>query len=247
MKSKLYALTVVSLCMFISGCNTMLLLDGMDKDNSNRERKQQDSIIAFGYTKADSQTMPANELLMLGQDYIYLINHSRYNIQGRQSASNDKLSHILNAKLSRAFELSTAPYTADKEDKGFFPVTLDRDTQKFSSYFCLNYYPNTALSQKEQAIEQQKLDALQFKTDYDGRRFLCMTIEGKAYSKPKNMNYQYRFETPIPVKLTVQYETINTNPALRILALPFAVAADIVTFPVQALLYVSLANADWGP
>lgn len=245
MKSKLCTLTFISSCMFISGCNTMLLIDGMDKDNSHRERKQQDSIVAFGYTKADSKTMPANELLMLGQDYIYLINHSRYNIQGRQSASNDKLSHILNVKLSRAFELSTAPYTTDKKDKGFFPVTLDRDTQEFSSYFCLNYYANTALSKQEQMAEQKKLDALQFQTDTNGRRFLCMTIEGKAYSKPKNMNYQYRFEAPVPVKLTVQYKTINTNPALRILALPFAVAADIVTFPAQAVLYVSLANADW--
>lgn len=230
----------------LSGCTTFMLMESTSGSNADRESTQKDSIIAFGYTKADSKNMPANELLMIGQEYIYLITHSRYDIDGKQSASNKKLQDILNVKLSKAFELSYAPYATDRNNKGFFPVRLDKDEQEFSSYFCLNYYANSALSKQEQANEQQKLDALQFKKDVDGRRFLCMSIEGKAYTKPKDMTYQYRFQTAIPVHLTVKYQGVNTNPALRVLGLPFAVAADIVTFPAQAILYVGLANADWN-
>lgn len=230
----------------LSGCTSFMLIESTKKDNSYRQSSQKDSIVAFGYTKADSKNMPANGLLMLGQDYVYLITHSRYDIDGKQIASNKKLQDILNVKLSKAFELSKSPYTTNNNDKGFFPVVLDKDEQEFSSYFCLNYYANSALSKQEQANEQQKLDALQFKKDVDGRRFLCMSVEGKAYTKPKDMTYQYRFQTAIPVHLTVHYKGVNTNPALRVLGLPFAVAADIVTFPAQAILYVGLANADWN-
>lgn len=232
----------------LNGCTTFMLMEGTRGSNAFRQSQQTDSIVAFGYTKADSKNMPANELLMLGQEYIYLITYSRYDINGRQSISNKKLQDILNVKLSQAFELSEQPYQIDKDKKGYFPVKLDKDTQKFSSYFCLNYYANSALSKQEQASEQQKLDTLQFEKDPNtGRRFLCMTIEGKAYTNPKDMSYQYRFQTAIPVHLTISYEGVNTNPALRILGLPFAVAADIVTFPAQAILYATLENMDWSP
>ena len=225
----------------LSGCTTMMWAEGRT-NNSVRQVKQQDSIVAFGRTKADSQTMPANQLLMLGQKHVYLITNSRYSIMGKQSASNEKLTNILNVDLSRSFEVSTS---IQGNDKGYFPVKLNKDTQSFSSYFCLHYAPNTALSKKEQALEQQKLDDLQFETRGDGQRYLCMTIDGKVYDKPNDMAYQHHFKNPVPVQLTVEYKGINTMPVLRALTLPFAIATDIVTLPVQAVFYAALANASW--
>ncbi len=226
----------------LSGCTTLFLMESIKFDNSYRRTKEKDTLVAFGRTKENSKDMPANQFLMLGQKYVYLITQSQYDIQGRQSANNEKLANILNAKLSRPFEISTGE---NSSNKGYFPVDLDKDTQKFSSYFCLNYHANTALSKQEQALEQKTLDNLQFLTHKDGRRYLCMTINGKAYSKPDNMVYQHRFKNPVPIQLNVAYEGINTAPALRVLGLPFAVVTDIVTLPVQALLYATLSTAKW--
>lgn len=117
MKLKLCAFAIISSCL-LSACTTDILLGGSNP--AQRERIQQDSIVAFGHTKAESKIMPASELLMLGQRYVYLIDNSQFEIQGRQSISNDKLMAILNVKLSRAFEISKAPYTTVKEGKGFF-------------------------------------------------------------------------------------------------------------------------------
>ncbi|EGY52639.1 hypothetical protein [Neisseria shayeganii] len=228
-----YLISVLVAALPLNACNTLAVYDHINGP-SYKTSHQTDAITAFGRTKADSQTMPKNELVMLGDKYIYVITSSYFDIPGRQSADNSKLQNILNVKLSQAFvvyEQGLKP-----EAGGAFPVRYQRSDNTFSSNFCLNYAENTRLSAAERAREQQKLDALQFRKAADGRRFLCMTVNGQVYAKPENMVYQYRFETPIPVKLTVQEPAHGSKIATAALLMPLALAADIVTFPIQALL-----------
>ncbi|MDO4693949.1 MAG: hypothetical protein Q4A62_04895 [Eikenella sp.] len=226
-----YLICALLAALPLSACNTLAVYDHINGPSYTISR-QTDAITAFGRTKADSRTMPKNELVMLGDKYIYVITSSHLDIPSRQSADNSKLQNILNVKLSQAFvvyEQGLKP-----EAGGAFPVHYRRSDNTFSSNFCLNYSENTRLSAAERAREQQKLDELQFRKAAGGRRFLCMTVNGQVYAKPENMVYQYRFETPIPVKLTVQ-EPANGS-KIAALLMPLALAADIVTLPIQILL-----------
>lgn len=229
-----YIFPALAVTLSLSACGTLVAYDHINGP-AYKTRHETDAVVAFGLTKADSRNMPQNELVMLGGKYIYVITASHLDISGRQSADNSKLQHILNAKLSRPFvvhEYGTKPAAGSA-----FPVRYQRKDHSFSSDFCLSYLENTGLSAAERAREQQQLDALRFRKDNDGSRFLCMNVTGEVYAKPADMAYQYRFETPIPVKLTVQEPAGKGGKiAKAAVIMPLALASDIVTLPIQALM-----------
>lgn len=233
----------------LSACGTMIWYDHVNGASHTTETsRESDSIVAFGRTKPDSQTMPKDKLVMLGNWYIYVITESA--VQGRQHTDDSRLVEILNVKLSRAFDVhedlrhQTAP-DFNAQNGGYFPITYDKDQNRFSGNFCLNYRENTALSAARRTAEQRTLDQLQFLKHPSGSRYLCMQVAGQVYAKPDNMNDQYRFETPVPVKLTVTRSAYDGGRLAKMATLPLAVAFDIVTLPIQLLGIGLLSNADW--
>lgn len=46
-----------------------------------------------------------------------------------------------------------------------------------------------------------------------------MTVNGQVYAKPENTVYQYRFKTPIPVRLTVQEPANGSKTAALLMPL----------------------------
>ena len=181
---------------------------------------------------------------MLGDNYVYVLK-----IALRRDSSDGKavnLAAILNVKLSQAFELhgnwlGTAPPRAPTAGSRLsaFPVALSHNKPKqFGSSFCLSYPENIKLSAAQRRREQAELDKLRFQTvqlnNGTTARLQCLDVWGELYTKPDSLQYDYRFDTQLPVSISTV--TTHTTPARgaawRTLLTPFTAAVDIVTLPI---------------
>ena len=149
-----YTIPTVLAAFSLSSCSTFMAVEHLrGSAEQTKISHETDAVIAFGRTNADSQTMPKNELVMLGDRYIYVITDSRFNTQAPQSEGSEKLEPILNVKLSRAFVVH---HPALKPMAGStFPLEYNLDNHTFKGDFCLSYIENTELSAAERAGEQK--------------------------------------------------------------------------------------------
>lgn len=245
---------IVALSMLLlNGCTTAALWDKHDSGKRTEmvRHEQGDKIVGFARVKANSQQLPPNSLVMLGEQYVYVL---------QTAAATDgtprhvDLAKILNAKLSQAFELhalgaSSQSHAATRLQG--FPVQLNpHNPSRFQSAFCLHYPENPKLAAAERRREQVELDNLHFRTIQNANsttRIRCMVAVGTIYTKPNSsLKADYRFTTSLPVTLeTTEYREMQTGKAgtvWRTLLTPFTAALDIVSLPITVPLAIKAAQ-----
>lgn len=206
--------SVAAVCLLLNACASI----GLHSEYSDYDYES-DTVISFARAKADSQTIAPNSIVMLGKQYVYVMEQS-----------NADLGQILNAKLPHAFEIY------DPQTQVQSPLTVKvqyRTPQNFQSEVCLRYKTDGIT-----APEQTQLNQLGFRQPENGYRHRCIQAAGKMYSQTQAIAADYSFEKSLPVRIIIDNKG-SGNKALRMLLTPFAMAVDIVTLPVQAVLVAS--------
>ncbi|OFO67042.1 hypothetical protein HMPREF3022_00990 [Neisseria sp. HMSC065C04] len=249
-KSLLKPLFLAATLMLLNGCATYALWENHDSRGSNSyslNLVENDSVVGFARVKPDSQKLPPNSIVMLGESYIYVLTKgSNPRAESGETAREVDLGAILNVKLSQPFQMYAPSNDAEKccstpPRKGFRLATNESKQRFCSTDFDLVYQENPCLSLAERRQERTELRRLQFRqvTDSKGASRYARTIRvcGQLYARPSDMNYDYRFETPLPVTLhtsvTKTGTSVSGGTVGRALATPFTAAVDIVTLPVS--------------
>ena len=252
-KSLLKPLFLAAALLLLNGCATYALWENHDSSPdytvSTSTHTENDTVVGFARVKPDSQKLPPNSIVMLGERYMYVLTKGSNPRAGSgETAREVDLGAILNVKLSQPFQMyspsddaknccSTPPWEG-------FRLNTSPSGQRFcSADFDLVYQENPRLSPAERRRELAELRRLQFRqvTDSKGASRYARTIRvcGRLYARPNGMNYDYRFETPLPVTIsttittTKPVSTISAGGIGRALATPFTAALDIVTLPVS--------------
>ena len=249
-KSLLKPLFLAAALMLLNGCATYALWENHDSRSyasTTLDLLDDDTVVGFARVKPDSQKLPPNSIVMLGESYIYVMTKGSNPRAGSGEAAREvDLGAILDVKLSQPFQMYAPSNDAEKccstSPRKGFRLATDEARQRFcSADFDLVYQENPRLSPAERRRERTKLRQLQFRqvTDSKGATRYARTIQvcGQLYARPSDMNYDYRFETPIPVSIQTRVTGTDTNvsggTAGRALATPFTAALDIVTLPVS--------------
>jgi len=248
-KSLLKPLLLAAALLMLNGCATAFLWKDYESEGSptTSTHTDKDTVVGFARAKPDSRQLVPNSIVMLGERYIYVLNKGRDPRTGSgRTAREVDLGAILDVKLSQPFQMYAPSNDAEKccstSPRKGFRLATDEAKQRFcSADFDLVYQENPRLSPAERRRERTKLRQLQFRqvTDSKGATRYARTIQvcGQLYARPSDMNYDYRFETPIPVSIQTRVTGTDTNvsggTAGRALATPFTAALDIVTLPVS--------------
>lgn len=230
--AKLLGLFVVA--MQLSGCIATMFT--LDRDTSRTSRTE-DSITEIGYIREDTGRTDGAELsagryVLLGKKYIYLL----------ESPKIDALFQA-QSRLSRPILL---------EDPLVLKRWIDRDNPQktdtvysLDQYFCFAYSPDPALSPEQRAAERKTLadSGFSFKPRLDrpdAYRF-CMRPytagdQARLYRQPGKRISGTRLPHPVSVRIEDMILNSRSAKAARVLMLPFAVGADIITFPAQLII-----------
>ena len=224
--AKLLGLFVVA--MQLSGC--MATMSTLEK--TNRTLRTEDSITEIGYIRADTGRTDGTGLhvgryVLLGEKYIYLL-------------ESPKMDAVLQAqsRLSRPIQIDWG--------NGLLSLTrrIDRDNPQqtdtvysWDQTFCFAYSHDPALSPAQHANDQKILDGLGFKWEHPSHNYLlCIRDRVQLYRQPEKRISGTRLPHPVSVRIQDVILNSRSAKAARVLMLPFAVGADIITFPAQLII-----------
>ena len=171
----------------------------------------QDKIIAFAAVKETTGDIPKDSLVMFGEklNYVIIPEQSPY------------LLKILNVKLSKQYSVVTSRN---------YGILIHPDNT-FSERLCLNY--DAENKDEETQLEKLNFEKLKFKNRYH----TCVQVNGKVYTaNPQQiLPVDYRFKTPVEVKLAVSKRQFDKEGTVGLLAAPVVaplfVAGVIVAIP----------------
>ncbi|MDP8161867.1 hypothetical protein QJU89_00135 [Pasteurella skyensis] len=217
MKKLFITFTLLSL-LLLTGCTGILWGEALNIHNDETTKIiGEDTIYAFGKTKASTEQVIKDSLVLMGNKYWYII-----------SAKNSKtIFELLRAKLPKPFTIM---------GKGSLPIEITNKKGVFNSNFCLKY-----ISQNKQ--EQNKLKQLQFKSTAPKQTIYtkCIDVTGKYFTTQQTIKPEYHFETPINVSL-FRTETKTNIGGSRVVSIPEAViytplalAGDIIILPLMVI------------
>lgn len=239
-KSILSKLSIVSLsALALSGCVvTNSLWDSSDY-KLPKTVSTEETIYSFGFTKPDSQNLPANRLVMLGEKTAYITD---------VTPQHDLVKALRTTELSKPFDIVNMYGDSEK-----LKVSMSRDNQ-FSThsdinngkgYVCLGYRfqpaDRSALKKREVAILTKlgfKLSGSPLEIQEERAPYMrCYdTIKGQAYAMSTPLPAEYRFKTPLPViieSLQGEVEVDNASVAGKVALTPLAIMGDIIMLPVM--------------
>lgn len=223
----------------LNGCATRVTADL----NDSRTSSDQDTLIGVAYTQADSKSLPANHYVILGEKYIYV-------------------SEQLNQALQIEKHLSQPLTWLMQNDTWQLSRVIDRknadQNPKYDAFICWAYKENQQLSTENRAKEQQILTQAGFKLPTPAEAQFLGTLtpvytnkipentksyvfctasarEFALYKKPKDITSEKPFEQAWKVEIIDEIQNSRSKRALKAVAMPFAVATDIVTSPLQVI------------
>lgn len=214
---------------FIAGSRGMV----ENKYTTQYRKIGNDDIRAFAIVKPDSQTLPANSLLMMGDNYWYAVNPKQ----------SQELVAALRVPLSQRFQILVSKPNEEALYSPSDSLYLDIDKKDDGSAefeitaLCLQYNVPTDLSSAAQQKERNALLQAGFKLNQGNKYSTCFyNIRGTIYAKPEKLPAEYQFERSIPVHLyssaTKIEKDVDGKMVLRNIALtPFTVVGDIFLLP----------------
>ncbi|MDO4879468.1 MAG: hypothetical protein Q3966_09305 [Neisseria sp.] len=174
-----------------------------------------DQVRAFGIVRDKNSQLAVGSLVMMGDKYWYVVD----------TEPSRKAAAVLNAGLPQRYTIGRG----ETGRHGELSVYLEPG-QRFRSPFCLKYTP-------EQPQETAKLEQLGFNKsqkigEKENKEYIqCFSISGSFYAKPQQAKQDYRFESPVPVRLMVMDSKTGVDPLTlvrNILFTPVTLALDAV-------------------
>lgn len=213
----------------LSGCATSALLES-DSHTTTTNRQitlVNDDVVAFGTPATPVAGVPANSIVIVGEKHSYVLTHG-----GQEAAQ-------LFTSLDPNYIQVTKPLNFYSENNdGRFSGVLSLSYTKLKSSFGQNDYDFILRNKGRECSTDSdaRMNAQRFCFD--------INIQGGVYPAVSNLSLiqsKYRaLSKPYHVSIyTNQTQTTQHhqggNAVAKLVALPFALAFDVVTLPVQAL------------
>lgn len=224
LKNSLLALTLGT-ATILTGCATATLLD---KDDGIRTKTVKnilinDYVVAFGKPAQVIPNIPQDSIVIVGQQYSYVLTHGGARFAKIISALDPK-----NIQVTRSLDFYSA-----KNDGNFSGalnlsyIKLSEDVTKADREFFIENGAEECTNSSDKRLNAQRF---------------CFDIKlaGVVYPAATNRHSFKALSKPYRVSIYTQqeqkdYSKASSNAANKLMLFPFAVAFDVVTLPFQAI------------
>ena len=220
----------VAAIMAVSGCATSSLLDSSDRQVSSKTVKQilsEDQIVAFGRPAQPIANMPNSTMVIVGEKNSYVLTQG-----GTEMVS--LLTNLTPKNIQVDNEMS---FYSPKND-GYFQGQMKLSYAKLKDEFERSDYQFFLQNGGKECTtaSDQRINAQRF--------CFSVPIKGAIYPQVSNLNLIQAKYKPLTKPYTVSFYSESTqnevsrsgrSGAEKLVLLPFALAFDVVTFPVQVL------------
>lgn len=209
----------------LTGCATATLLD---KDDGIRTKTVKnvlinDYVVAFGKPAQALPNIPQDSIVIVGQQYNYVLTHGGAKFAKVISALDPK-----NIQVTRSLDFYSA------KNDGNFSGSLDlsyiklaEDVSKADREFFIENGAEECTNSSDQRLKAQRF---------------CFDIKlaGVVYPAASNRDSFKALSKPYRISIYTQtqekdYSQASSNAANKLMLFPFAVAFDVVTLPFQAI------------
>lgn len=225
LKKPFLPLALSTVVLFTTGCATKTLLEKDDGIRIQTVQKTliEDYVIAFGKPSQPLANLPQDSIVIVGQQYSYVLTHGGNRFAKVISALDPK-----NIQIKRSLDFSSP-----KNDGKFVGtvelsyVKLAEDVSKADREFFIENGAEECTSSSDKRMEAQRF---------------CFDIKlaGVVYPAATNRDSFKALSKPYRISIYTQqqekdYSEVGSNAANKLMLFPFAVAFDVVTLPFQAI------------
>lgn len=217
----------------LSGCATISLLEEKSSHayttNTTKEVKLvDDTVIAFGKPAQPLPNAPANSVVIVGEKNSYVL------MQGGQ-----QVAEILTRLDPKYIQLTRELSFYSAKNDGTFTGSLDlsyarlKDEYTRADYdFMLSHGGQECSTASDLRMNAQRFC---FKAPLQGGVYPAVSNLNLIQSKFRPLSHPYHVTINTQVNEQNTTYTNGTNPIAKLVMLPFALAFDVVTLPVQIL------------
>ncbi len=220
--------TGLAMLLLTSGCATTELMESNSSQSSRSSAKQvlvEDQLVAFGRPAQALPNMPASSVVIVGEKNSYVL-----------SQGGPEMVSILTNLTPKNIQVDSDMTFYSPRNDGYFQGEMKMSYAKLQDEFKRSDYQFFLQNGGKECTDasDQRIGAQRF----------CFTvpIKGAVYPAVSNLSLiqsKYNALTkPYPVSIYTQSQTAargGKNAAEKLVLLPFALAFDVVTFPIQLI------------
>lgn len=220
--------TGLAMLLLTSGCATTELIESKSSQNSRNSAKQvlvEDQLVAFGRPAQALPNMPASSVVIVGEKNSYVL-----------SQGGPEMVNILTNLTPKNIQVDSDMNFYSPRNDGYFQGEMKMSYAKLKDEFKRSDFQFFLQNGGKECTDasDQRIGAQRF----------CFTvpIKGAVYPAVSNLSLiqsKYNALTkPYPVTIYTQSQSAvrsGNNAAEKLVLLPFALAFDVVTFPIQLI------------
>ncbi|SJM72530.1 hypothetical protein [Psychrobacter piechaudii] len=220
--------TGLAILLLTSGCATTELMESKSSQNSRNSAKQvlvEDQLVAFGRPAQALPNMPASSVVIVGEKNSYVL-----------SQGGPEMVNILTNLTPKNIQVDSDMNFYSPRNDGYFQGEMKMSYAKLKDEFKRSDFQFFLQNGGKECTDasDQRIGAQRF----------CFTvpIKGAVYPAVSNLSLiqsKYNALTkPYPVTIYTQSQSAarrGNNAAEKLVLLPFALAFDVITFPIQLI------------
>ncbi len=220
--------TGLAMLLLSSGCATTELMESKSSQSSRTSSKQvlvDDQLVAFGRPAQALPNMPASSVVIVGEKNSYVL-----------TQGGPEMVNILTNLTPKNIQVDSDMTFYSPRNDGYFQGEMKMSYAKLKDEFKRSDYQFFLQNGGKECTDasDQRIGAQRF----------CFTvpIKGAVYPAVSNLSLiQSKYSAlskPYPVTIYTQSQTAarsGNNAAEKLVLLPFALAFDVVTFPIQLI------------
>ncbi|WP_313597418.1 hypothetical protein [Psychrobacter sanguinis] len=220
--------TGLAMLLLSSGCATTELMESKSSQSSRNSSKQvlvDDQLVAFGRPAQALPNMPASSVVIVGEKNSYVL-----------TQGGPEMVNILTNLTPKNIQVDSDMTFYSPRNDGYFQGEMKMSYAKLKDEFKRSDYQFFLQNGGKECTDasDQRIGAQRF----------CFTvpIKGAVYPAVSNLSLiQSKYSAlskPYPVTIYTQSQTAarsGNNAAEKLVLLPFALAFDVVTFPIQLI------------
>ncbi len=233
-----FLITAMLATITLSGCATSQLISGSDRNYSRTETKNitlvEDTVLAFGKPAQAMPSIPANSVVIVGEKHSYVL-----------TSGGQELAQLLSNLDPRYIQVTKGlNFYSEKNDgnfKGALNLSYTRlkdDLKKSDVDFIIRNRGKDCSQQSDEKMNAQKFC---FNIDIQGGVYPAVNNLALIQSKFKHLSkpYSVSIYTSVTEEKKVTSNGVK-NPVTKLVLLPFALAFDVITLPLQLVAGDSL-------
>ena len=220
--------TGLAMLLLSSGCATTELMESKSSQSSRTSSKQvlvDDQLVAFGRPAQALPNMPASSVVIVGEKNSYVL-----------TQGGPEMVNILTNLTPKNIQVDSDMTFYSPRNDGYFQGEMKMSYAKLKDEFKRSDYQFFLQNGGKECTDasDQRIGAQRF----------CFTvpIKGAVYPAVSNLSLiQSKYSAlskPYPVTIYTQSQSAarsGNNAAEKLVLLPFALAFDVVTFPIQLI------------